>query len=139
MKLELKHLDPYRQYNLEVVWNNKISGILYGVGLKDNLFDLTVIEKVDDELVYKKWCLDDTKLVLRPLEEVVQFLNIEGHLEIDSCHLYYCPTTKTIKIFTDGAEWVFSNEVYEYIYGYLFKNHYDVFGLLGVGLAIKKI
>jgi hypothetical protein len=70
-KLTFEHLAPYLPYKLNIVFDNKIKGELYGIGLQDLVFDLTVIELNDEnQPIYKKWCLLDTKPILRPLSDL---------------------------------------------------------------------
>jgi hypothetical protein len=78
MKLELKHIAPYLPYGLNVVFDNKISGILSGI--RPNLLtELIVMEELDNNTpIYKNWCLDDTKPVLKPLSDISNEIEVNG-------------------------------------------------------------
>lgn len=64
MKREEKVLFFAPYLGREVVFDNKIHGILRGIHL-DGLMNLDVIEEWDNGTpIYKKWCIEDTKLLL---------------------------------------------------------------------------
>jgi hypothetical protein len=122
MKLELKHIAPYLPYGLNVVFDNKISGILSGI--RPNLLtELIVMEELDNNTpIYKNWCLDDTKPVLKPLsdlnEDNARFLSSDGYMAVyEEC------------IYVDEMHY---SDVLK-----LIERHYDVFGLIEQGLAIS--
>jgi hypothetical protein len=122
MKLELKHIAPYFPYGLNVVFDNKISGILSGI--RPNLLtELIVMEELDNNTpIYKNWCLDDTKPVLKPLsdlnEDNARFLSSDGYMAVcEEC------------IYVDEMHY---SDVLK-----LIERHYDVFGLIEQGLAIS--
>lgn len=137
-KLELKHWCSYIPYKPQVIFDNKIKGVLCGI--RPNLLtELIVIERMDeDDIITKNWCADDTKLILHPLSDSTKEIEINGErfvplIKIDvnnirevigdfiinkngySFHPIDLPYSKVIKL----LEW-----------------HFDIYGLINKGLAI---
>lgn len=138
MNLEIKHLAPYLQYNIKVKFSNfdTIYNLL-SIGVKNdfeiisenkNYFNNVGIEGLKpilipikdlDKLIYEEFSkLDDFKISEYTSEiiELFCFENTGFEEELELVNLQKLP--------------------YECI-DFMFKNHYDVFGLIEKGLAIS--
>jgi len=128
MKLELKHLAPYLPYGLKVAVKR--------YDFKERCENYNQIE---DLISIKKenWsggdCINPTSGT-RNLDEIKPLLRLLNSLnEKDQSGMWY--TVNNNGEFTGLPEAMHINGVWE-TYEYLFKNHYDVFGLIESGLAI---
>ncbi len=132
-KLELKHLTPYLPYGLRMKVNDGY-GILKGI-LQHSL-DVSDPDSVDSGMYVT---YDECNPLLFPLSECEEILNNDDYLCIDSCQVTFCNLwngKNTFKIYPTGAEWIYASDVYENFYEFLFKYHFDVFGLIDSGVAI---
>lgn len=108
-KLELKHLAPYKPYELNYIYNGNIYRFNSSIG------DLTIGYDANQDSWHS---LYNCKLILRPL----RYLDI-GVLQ--GFNFLYAPsTTDDIGLYS-----------YEFM-TYCFQNHFDVFGLIESGLAV---
>ena len=160
-KLELKHIAPYLPYGLKV--SNKF-GIFEVLGLRNKSNsnnNVMLAFKLHGDVV---WGYNyENKLLLRPMTDLTEPLE-DGSVPLlrisDMFHLTFygkgtCLDNKSIidDGFNDGIEhsyffWDDKNKVFEFDHfenlltleslEYLFKNHFDVFGLIDKGLALAK-
>lgn len=131
-KLTVNHIAPYLPYGLKGKYTLSEVTILAN-GQKDEVREKTL--DIENPLFFLKYC---TPLLL-PLSMCESRLNVDGEIEIDSSTLLYNKTCNSINIYPNGSEWTHSIDVYNNIYVYLFKHHFDVFGLIEKGLAIDKL
>ena len=138
MQLELKHLAPYLPYGLEVEHEGHIAVIvsLYLPAGHPNNHDLWIVsmeDKNDRELS----CgvnFKEIQPILRPLSDLTKEIE-EGKKPIAEW-LMLCKNSKGVWSFdtNDFSTWELTAVVNEI--NLLFKNHFDVFGLIEKGLAI---
>ncbi|MGG5486275.1 hypothetical protein [Gaetbulibacter sp. PBL-D1] len=146
-KLELKHIAPYLPYGLKI---NTKYGIdvpedghnytVIGVCLKRSVFSYNnlmfeVLEKPNKEISHY---YNDFKPILRPLSDLeldlwniindvdkefyIEYSSDDGNIYLrDVCDLNFFELSRTLNVLNQ-----------------LFKNHFDVFGLIEKGLAIDK-
>jgi hypothetical protein len=139
MKLEFKHLAPYLPYNIEFLDNAKSETI---IGWKDDRIYIDNCHK-------SGYCRIDeiNTLLLRPLTDLNQELEINGET--------FIPTTRIFELFGMHYSFVFGGDIEHRITMYingdwvevssfpyeivnkLFEWHFDVFGLICEGLAVK--
>ena len=145
MKLELKHLAPYLPYNLEVKHIEGYDLIMDCNG--ENSDTLSILD-----------VFEYAKPILRPLSDLTNDKYTEGLISLcinrnlykskfaDGYNSYKSrivnkPFGKIFKI-QNHDDWVLLISIQEpdrtkaYIFDYLIKNHFDVFGLIKEGLAI---
>jgi hypothetical protein len=122
MKLELKHLSPYLPYGLLCTAIDRcfISHPLEGLHYRN---DLAVFDFENGEQDFR---LNKFKPVLRPLSD------LNKHAEIFSHGIF----PSFIEDILDGKALFNLQETPYCIYIIFLENHYDVFGLIGAGLAI---
>ena len=123
MELELKHLAPYLPYKL-FIW--------YEIGDRENVQELSLDGLTTEEVCIlvgengeREWVnYDDIKPILRPLSDLTK--------EIEPLRKNYFTYT------SEGFMFKGKNECYTRLsdLDFLFKNHFDVFGLIEKGLAI---
>lgn len=118
MKLELKHLAPYFPYKLKIL----------GLNNQNKLRPLSLSSvRIASDLIYDR--INENKPILRPLSD----FNTRTYL-LDCQNLDGICIEEDLSLHSKG----FGIELREYmnIYDFLFKNHFDVFGLIEKGLAI---
>lgn len=151
MKLELKHLAPYMPYGLRVHYSgltdDDVSGefnvIAYHAGSGVSLIDDSALKEGG---LSKSFYVDydfPIKPILRPISSItdIDVYNI-NNLIYDDVEVYFSLKDgllvraygndgwcRTPSLGIDGI-----NKINEY----LFKKHFDVFGLINKGLAIEK-
>lgn len=134
-KLSLEQLASYLPYELQVKANDTVTpGVL--VSICSGMAGLLLYEEKDEIEYYD---LSEIKPLLIPLSECEKHLNVDSGLEIDSSILTFNKYCNSINIYPDGSEWTHSIDVYNNIYVWLFKNHFDVFNLISKGLALNKL
>ncbi len=132
-KLELKYIVPYLPYNLQVEYEDVVCG------LEGFDFELAIVERANISL-------DRIKPLLRPLSDIKEFqiINKEWFTPIERLHQkYYFKNGDYTGIDIDFRDTV-SKIIYikgcdlipHWMYQDLIKWHFDVFGLIGSGLAI---
>ena len=117
-KLELKHLAPYLPYGLKVIFGGEQDELL-GT-LNNGAILKTQSSRLNSWVNSYVVSLDEIKPILRPLSDIPNYVieNI-GYKNLNML---------TIDIISGNLPIIFFND--------LVKNHYDVFGLIGAGLAI---
>ena len=154
MKLELKHITPYLPYELKVDYNGKV-GYTDSVTLYN---DIILIDK--NKVTPASIC--DVKPILRPLSSMTKeeayelgtILISEADMEdkeVGIGEMALMEVTYPTIVYKDKEDEEYSVTIqfsstgisgmdlipYE-AYEWLFKHHFDVFGLIGKGLAIAK-
>lgn len=132
MKIELKHIIPYLPYGLNVMFDNKLTGILSGI--RPNLLtELIVMEELDNNTpIYKNWCLGDTKPILKPLSSLKSDKGFIRKFGGDNPNNLRMCNLDIDDLINNGLEF----ETYYGYYEWLIENHFDVFGLIENNLAI---
>lgn len=132
MKIELKHIIPYLPYGLNVMFDNKLTGILSGI--RPNLLtELIVMEELDNNTpIYKNWCLGDTKPILKPLSDLRDDKGFIRKFGGDNPNNLRMCNLDIDDLINNGLEF----ETYYGYYEWLIENHFDVFGLIENNLAI---
>jgi predicted transcriptional regulator len=115
-KLELKHLAPYQEHKVKLMYNGVKCNIAYLSTKRIAFIEITGI----GEVIKMKWDYASGKVlpILRPLSDL---------------------TTNAFVFKKDLEHIKLHNEVITmryYMVEYLFQNHFDVFGLIEKGLAI---
>ena len=148
-KLELKHIVPYLPYQL-TVYDDELGVtriiVIYDIGDGECLF---LDNKGDSTNTSREF--DDIKLILRPLSELTKEVGKEHLFELLRMQYMNIKDINKCKVENDG---IYYGDVrlsylnYEQPEGiqqlrypaiqYLFKYHFDVFGLIEKGLAIDK-
>ena len=135
MKLEIKHLTPYLPYNLQVEYRGEVT-TLDALDSKGGAF-------VGKNRMVSFIDLKHIKPILRPLSSItdMDIYNIDS-LIYDDVEIY-SSLKDGLRVRADGNYgWCHTpslgidgiNKISEY----LFKNHFDVFGLIEKGLAVEK-
>lgn len=151
MKLELKHLAPYMPYGLRVHYSglsdDDISGeftvIAYHAGNGVSLIDDDALEEGD---LSKSFYVDydfPIKPILRPLSSMLwseatyinNLLDTGVFLFVDDAGCAQIGVTKYVQ--SEGDATVSLSNILA-ASEYLFKKHFDVFGLINKGLAVEK-
>ena len=120
-KLEAKHIAPYLPYKL-MFWHTKLKNKQEMSKIKIRQDGDVYVDVESDTLVYISSINDSwIKPILRPLSD----------LKEDNYYFTYCNNS--------GFMMKGKNETYIRLNDleYLFKNHFDVFGLIDKGLAIS--
>lgn len=140
MKLELKHLAPYLPYRVKIIGNTHGE-----VGTLSALNENSV--QIDGRTMQYGWWADlfDIKLILHPLSDLIKEIEVNGERFVPAEELY------------EGDVWDWKNDreyygsFYEWITSFNLKDvetlefchvqkliewHFDVFGLIDLGLAI---
>jgi hypothetical protein len=131
MKLELKHLAPYLPYGLKIKWKD----IYEMISLRSNE-RCQLVDKFSDEVYGVK--LLHIKPILRPLSELDKLIEVNfemlnsGLHDVELIDLFCCENTNTDEPLVDLD---LNKLPYECI-EYMFRNHYDFFGLIPAELAI---
>ena len=134
MKLELKHLAPYLPYGLEVAFNLDQDGYEYGIidGLNKDL-DIVEVNACDPYV-------SDIKPLLRPLSDLTKEIEHNGEkfvpIEYFEENYYTLDLHQQCNRVIKDPRWMYQCR-YMFV-DYLFKWHFDVFGLIEQGLAIEK-
>ena len=127
MELELKHLAPYLPYELKIL-NGKEYDIVNGIDNK------TVISLFRGHLE-NFTTIENVKPILRPLSDLTKEIKVNGNLFTPNHHPLF-------KIFISAdMDWFIDNCPFFVDYGQvqkLLEWHFDVFGLIELGLAIDK-
>ena len=134
MKLELKHLAPYLLTKLKVkdLYENSTRILM---GINKNHTEPIKVALVGKDLAVSR-TLEEIKPILRPLSDLDK-LNKE--FETESTHgIGLCFNNDGIKNLDDIwlSYQVSCASDFLPIFEYLFKNHFDVFGLIEKGIAI---
>ena len=128
-KLELRHLAPYLPYGL------KIQGQTHGdIEELEMLSELSVYVKSQNSTAYGAWAdLFDIKPLLRTMSELTE--NEMRNLH----HLYRPKEMATDKLCDLIFYWGNTTDLFDIqsVFEYLYKNHFDVFGLIEKGLAVS--
>ena len=126
MKIELKHLAPYLPYGLKCIniGNKVVRELVHELG-----HDSEIKRKIGLTMILGTSHIN--KPILRPLSD---FVKDEFHEQLGEIHLLHDETIIAWSVF-DG-ESLLSNKMDYSFYEWLFKNHFDVFGLIEKGLAI---
>lgn len=127
MKLELKHLAPYLPYGLKM--QAKHTNLEYSTMTlcdKTGLSNIGISDVIDD--------IECFKPILRPLSDLTkqQEADICEYSDIERVVFSGNPSTL---YFTNTEEKTYLDDYLDTL-NYLFKNHFDVFGLIPNGLAI---
>lgn len=123
-KLELKHLTPYLPYGLKIKTSNNQGNVIrqiHGIDISEEfILACGYINYIESDNYYP-YTLKSCKPILRPLSD----------LKEDNYYFTYCNNS--------GFMMKGKNETYIRLNDleYLFKNHFDVFGLIDKGLAIS--
>jgi hypothetical protein len=139
MKLELKHLAPYLPFKLEIQ--------VAGENIDDDPEGLprifTMVGIVDGEVIRSKKGyirnveeeIEDVFPILRPLSDLNKEIKVNGNLFTPNHHPLF-------KIFISAdMDWFIDNCPFFVDYGQvqkLLEWHFDIFGLIELGLAIDK-
>lgn len=79
MKLEIKNLAPYLPYGIDAMFDGRIYGQIVGIDVSSLLYEIKVIEGFDNNTpIYKRWCVLDTKPILRPLSDLTKEIEHNG-------------------------------------------------------------
>lgn len=131
-RLTIKELAPYLPYGVNVIFNNEIKGVLCGI--TTGLMDLEVIEDYDNNTpLIKKWCSSDTKLLLKPISELVNSTLLEKWLIEHNIEVRY---NKKLLLDIQSA---YTIDILGYPVEFLrelLEHHFDVFGLIDRNLAL---
>lgn len=149
-KLELKHLAPYLPYDVGYIVNSSKHQIQYKLTAKTLYHSIKVVG------------FYDIKPILRPLSDLVKEIehNGEKFIPLGKLHYKYCLTASGERTTKASYEYHIDRNCYATYYGlnggsfgiyintleidrtsyrilnWLFKWHFDVFGLIDKGLAI---
>lgn len=121
MKLELKHLAPYLPYGLKIDTSKLENGCsIMTMCDKVGLSNISISDVIDKHPY--------TKPILRPLSDLTNRINpVQHHTYLDG--LVYSKIE-----FVEKA--IHNETLFLCDYNYLMEYHFDVFGLIGKGLAI---
>lgn len=126
MELELKHIAPYLPYGVRRQWNFSTSRLPKNI----DVTRLVTAENVHHILGEH----DRPSLLLRPLSELTEEIEYNGeNFRVQDLSIYAFATPKQLT----NPKWMIANCFYDDL-KILFKWHFDVFGLIDAGLAIKK-
>lgn len=125
MKLQLKHLAPYLPYELQIFSESTKS--IYTLVHYRNILDTNIEEVLQ---------IDWYKPILRPLTDLKYINEDNKHNILEEVGLLSLALNNG-NIYAQIRESKIKTTRYE-VYEYLFKNHFDVFGLIEKGLAINK-
>lgn len=135
MKLETKHLTPYLPYSLQVEYRGEVT-TLDALDSKGGAF-------VGKNRMVSFIDLKHIKPILRPLSSMLcseatyinNLLDVGVFLFVDDAGCAQIGVTKHVQgegDAVDGLSDILAKSEY------LFKNHFDVFGLIEKGLAVEK-
>ena len=125
MKLELKHLAPYLPYAL------KIQGITHGEIAELSCCTETSVNITTRSFQYGMWAdIFDIKPILRPLSDLTKEINMYG----DMVSAYEILPRREKEDYKNPIIGYWSWDAMQI----LFEWHFDVFGLIELGLAIDK-
>jgi len=139
MELTLEHLTPYLPYNVRVKHKHggeaRINGIFFNGLFPKGGIRVGDIKKWPDKKAISDWPVPDVKPILRPLSE----FNEIGWYDEDENEIHLTQYTDDNLFFHNILD---SDDVpiqaVLHLMGQLFEKHYDVFGLIEAGLAVKK-
>jgi hypothetical protein len=148
MKLELKHLAPYLPHKLQVSINK--NGWEYMISGSSNIAELRGLYGDDMCLLYQEnegFDLDfeSFELILRPKTDLVKEIEINGKKFVPALVLWSVSIEeeedfeiygKIPDYWKNNLNLEFENDLIYREMKYLFKWHFDVFGLIEKGLAI---
>jgi len=129
MKLELKHLSPYLPYKLQLISDG---GRVRGMGTDYVLKELETDYGIGQVIKFQ-----DMKPILRPLSDLTKEIEVNGvkflpHRELERDEwVRYVPNDNWSCITSENI-----NKIEHRIFVQLSEWHFDVFGLIGKGLAI---
>jgi len=149
MKLELKHLAPYLPHKLQVSINK--NGWEYMISGNSNIAELRGLYGDDMCLLYQEnegFDLDfeSFELILRPKTDLVKEIEINGKKFVPALVLWSVSIEeeedfeiygKIPDFWKNNLNLEFENDLSYREMKYLFKWHFDVFGLIEKGLAIN--
>ena len=137
MKLGLKHLAPYLPYGL------KIQGLTHGEIAEMSAVNENNVNINGRDFTYGWWAdIFDIKPILRPLSDLTKEIEHDGNTftpmtrfaELDGDAYFY-----HIGFLNDmNRNWAYiiGKFPHWFVYKYIIKWHFDVFGLIDAGLAI---
>jgi len=136
-KLELKHLAPYLPYKLQYLIPKHEPENIFDIGHGGGIHTMQVVAMLSMSRG------SESKPILRPLSDLTKEIEVDGEKKrlIDDIQKLY-PTYYFAYNATDDLLVKRENEQYTWcsdilgINEFLFKNHFDVFGLIEKGLAI---
>ena len=141
MKLELKHIAPYLPYDLEcecplLTEDREGSKVCDIVGA---FSDWVAISRQDSS-VHDEFEFDEFKPLLRPLSEINGSIKHNGQTihvlgEMTGFEIETYRKWKDSEIYRDDIKIHISADLFLKLLGW----HFDVFGLIEKGLAIKKL
>ena len=129
MKLELKYLAAYLPYELKVLFEHRPSFKSH-----PNYFKTEKLSASNISIIGKKtYSLVSAKPILRPLSDLTKEITHNGES--------FVPAGKMITHGFHNSFWYETDKFdYRYLYSYdldkLLEWHFDVFGLIGKGLAV---
>lgn len=134
MKLELKHLSPYLPYKLYFLMQDGVTKLIM-IGIKDN--KVIVFDGFSSFIE-----MSESKPILRPISDLEKIIEIEFSKLDDFKSSEY--NSEIIELFcfenisfeVELSTYDLSKLPYKCI-EFMFKNHYDIFGLIEKGLAIS--
>lgn len=137
-KLDFKYLAPYLLHDLKVVMNNGETGDI--VGWRKLSSTVYVYKDVFEDYTVNT---EDVKPILRPISSMTSDENKELQELADNDDIYMAVSKSDIWLEnnildpTDGHLELYISDLYK-VYDWLFRNHFDVFGLIDRKLAIEK-
>lgn len=135
-KLTIEHLAPYVPYGLKAISGN---GFKFEISQISNTH---VFYKTDNDFVSNIDCIDDCKPIMRPISDIVKKIKHNNEILIPSEELierkimdHDLDIILSVSFETLAELLPRSYSLFEF----LFKYHFDVFGLIEKGLAIDDI
>jgi hypothetical protein len=123
MKLELKHLAPYLPYGLKIRYIERN---------ETHIFDTSNLKAVCSEQIHLRPILRPLSDLTKVIVDEFQKYDNQDSYDKDIIDLFCYENTQTDENIEDLLVTKLPYECVEY----MFKNHYDVFGLIEKGLAI---
>ena len=151
MELTKKELIPYLPYDIGAMFDGKIYGIIVGIDMSSSLFEIKVIEEIDNNTpIYKNWCLFDTKPLLRPLSDLTKEITHNGETFVPIERIEYMNEFGSYLFIQQGKNsqnygqldwWTENENGFTFsemldIYNFLLELHFDIFNLIENNLAI---
>tara|TARA_R110000772_G_scaffold224621_1_gene335255 strand:- start:83 stop:493 length:411 start_codon:yes stop_codon:yes gene_type:complete len=132
MKLQLKHLVPYLPYGLQCMAQGEGKQQFELQGISDIYYaDLHEIGRT----VCEQYDFEDTFPILRPLSDLFINQKIKDLRDLGSNDMLFWGLNGFTGDLTNVD--VYKKDLSFSILEYLYKNHFDVFGLIEKGLAIN--
>ena len=130
MELELKHLAPYLPYGLKLRRTTKYKE-QEGTPYQNDTIEMSI--NLVDVVVKNNSMNWDVKPILRPLSEVGG--DYAHYITIQTCFESVHPQSLNYVLFINTEDKTYLSDILEAT-DHLFRNHFDVFGLIEKGLAI---